>query len=95
MDIGEPPDGAGETSPVEDTASPLESEPDAELAMCYEILEVSSESSDEEVKSAYRRVSKEYHPDRFGADLEKKAISNDLFRQINAAYRRIQASRQT
>ena len=47
----------------------------------YEVLGVSSNASEEELKKAFRRQALEYHPDRNkDADAEKK------FKEINEAY---------
>ena len=51
----------------------------------YEILGVSPDASDEEIKRAYRRLAKEYHPDRNPGDEEAAR----KMQQINAAYEQI------
>ena len=61
----------------------------------YKILEVSPEASDEEIKSAYKRLARLYHPDKvahLGPDLVKSA--EDKFKQINDAYQQIRSIRQ-
>jgi molecular chaperone DnaJ len=45
----------------------------------YDILGVSKEASDDEIKKAYRKLAHKHHPDKSGGD-EKK------FKEINAAY---------
>lgn len=45
----------------------------------YNILGVSKDASDEEIKKAYRKLAHKYHPDKAGGD-EKK------FKEINSAY---------
>lgn len=45
----------------------------------YAILGIPADASSEEIKSAYRRLAKEYHPDHAGGDSEK-------FRDIQEAY---------
>ena len=45
----------------------------------YEILGVSKNASDDEIKKAYRKLAHKYHPDKIGGDAEK-------FKEINAAY---------
>jgi molecular chaperone DnaJ len=45
----------------------------------YEILGVSKEASDDEIKKAYRKLAHKYHPDKKGGDEEK-------FKEINSAY---------
>ncbi len=46
----------------------------------YEVLGVSSTSSQEEIKKAYRKLSRKYHPDNAG---EQK---RELFDQVQEAY---------
>ncbi len=46
----------------------------------YEILQISSTSSQEEIKKAYRTLSRKYHPDNAG---EQK---RELFDQVQEAY---------
>ena len=48
----------------------------------YKALGVTPKSSDAEIKKAYRRLAKEYHPDRTGGDKSKEA----RFKDISAAY---------
>lgn len=45
----------------------------------YAILGISSSATTEEVKSAYRRLAKSYHPDHYTG-------GNDIFREIQEAY---------
>jgi COMPASS component SWD3 len=51
----------------------------------YEILEIAPGSSPQVVKQAYRRLARQWHPDRF-TDSEEKAIAEAKFKQINLAY---------
>lgn len=48
----------------------------------YQILGITITASVEEVKSAYRRLAREYHPDANGGDRDKEA----LFHEISQAY---------
>ncbi|RMD86496.1 MAG: molecular chaperone DjiA, partial [Alphaproteobacteria bacterium] len=62
----------------------------------YAILGVTPDASDEEVKTAYRRLIKENHPDRLiaqGMPREFIAVANDRLAAINDAYERIMAQR--
>lgn len=47
----------------------------------YEILEVSADSTSEEIKSAYRRLARKYHP-----DINKEQDAIDKFKMITLAY---------
>ncbi len=51
----------------------------------YQVLGVSPNASDEEVKQAYRRLAKKYHPDRNPGDAE----AAKRMQKINAAYEQI------
>src|SRR5690554_7665221 len=48
----------------------------------YEVLGVSRDSGDEEIKKAYRRLAREYHPDVNKKDPQAEA----KFKEINEAY---------
>ena len=50
----------------------------------YQILGVSPQASDDEVKKAYRELSKKYHPDHNSGVLED--IANEKMAEINKAY---------
>ncbi|HEY2421881.1 MAG TPA: molecular chaperone DnaJ [Neobacillus sp.] len=47
----------------------------------YEVLGVSKSASKDEIKKAYRKLSKQYHP-----DINKEADANDKFKEIAEAY---------
>ena len=51
----------------------------------YKVLGVSPDASDEEIKRAYRRLAKKYHPDRNPGDEEAAR----QMQRINAAYEQI------
>lgn len=60
----------------------------------YKMLEIDVNSSDEEVKKAYRKMAMKYHPDKLhhlGPDFQKDA--QDKFRKINEAYSEIKKQR--
>ena len=48
----------------------------------YEVLNVSREASDEEIKKAYRKLALQYHPDRNPGD----RVAEEKFKEINEAY---------
>src|SRR5574344_2170577 len=49
----------------------------------YELLGVSKTATDEEIKKAYRKLAKKYHPD---ANLDNKKESEAKFKEVNEAY---------
>lgn len=51
----------------------------------YKVLGVSPQASDEEIKKAYRRLAKQYHPDRNPGD----PVAAKKMQQINDAYDQI------
>ena len=60
----------------------------------YKILEITIDSTDEEVKKAYRKMVKKYHPDKLQSvsdDIIKMA--EEKFNKVNQAYKRIMKSR--
>ncbi len=59
-----------------------------DLLTLYEILEVDRSATDEEIRSAYRWLSHQYHPDKVPAHLEKlRAEGNERFLEIGHAYK--------
>jgi DnaJ like chaperone protein len=65
-----------------------------DINSAYAVLEVSPESSDDEVKKAYRSAAIKYHPDKvahLGTDVQKSAT--ERFRQVNEAYDKIKKAR--
>lgn len=65
---------------------------DGEQADAYQILGISSNASDDEVKKAHRALVMENHPDKLiakGLPEEFIAVANERLAKINAAYDRI------
>ena len=60
----------------------------------YKILEIDKSVSDDEVKRAYRKMAKKYHPDRVGhLGKEHQEGAEEKFRQVQEAYEHIQNER--
>ena len=60
----------------------------------YKILEISENASDDEVKKAYRRMAKKYHPDKVAhLGKEHQEGAEEKFRQVQQAYETIQKER--
>ncbi len=58
----------------------------------YEVLGVSENASDEEIKKAYRKLAKQYHPDNY-IDNPLKDLAAEKMKSINEAYDAIQKMR--
>lgn len=58
----------------------------------YKVLGVSPSATDDEVKEAYRKLVKKYHPDKF-ADSDLSELANEKMKEINTAYDEIQKMR--
>ena len=65
-----------------------------EVDSAYKILEIDKSVSDSEVKKAYRKMVKKYHPDKL-RNLGEAHIkgAEEKFRQVQAAYEQIQSER--
>lgn len=60
----------------------------------YDVLEITKEATNDEVKKAYRDMAKVHHPDKvghLGDDIRKSAT--EKFQKINAAYEEIKKQR--
>lgn len=59
----------------------------------YEVLGVKRGASDEEIKKAYRALSRKYHPDA-NVNNPNKAQAEEKFKQVQAAYDQIQKEKE-
>ena len=58
----------------------------------YEVLGVSPNADDEEVKRAWRELARKYHPDKY-RDSDLADLAAEKMKEINAAYEEIQKMR--
>jgi DnaJ-domain-containing protein 1 len=56
------------------------------LAQYYANLELPNGSNLEEVKKAWKRLLKQYHPDKHSLDEEKRKVATVLTQKLNEAY---------
>ncbi|MEM8999023.1 MAG: TerB family tellurite resistance protein [Bacteroidota bacterium] len=60
----------------------------------YKILEIEKTATDDEVKKAYRKMAKKYHPDRVVTENEAiKKGAEEKFKEVQKAYETIQQER--
>lgn len=59
----------------------------------YQILGVSESASDDEIKKAYRTLSRKYHPDA-NINNPNKEQAEEMFKQVQQAYDKIMKDRQ-
>jgi len=68
--------------------------PQLDPPFCYAVLGLFPESSEEEIRAAYRRLAKMHHPDRFAfKDQSIQRAHGERMTLINAAYQTIRADR--
>ena len=52
----------------------------------YIVLGVSRDATEEEIKAAYRRLARRYHPDHYANDPEGARVAEEKMKEINEAY---------
>lgn len=62
------------------------------IANPYEVLGISQNASDEEVKKAYRNLSRKYHPDSY-IDNPLADLAEEKFKEVQEAYEQIMKQR--
>lgn len=60
-----------------------------QLVQDYRNLELKPGSSIDEVRAAYKKMMKTYHPDRFADSAEKQAIAHQVSVKLNESFQRI------
>ncbi len=58
----------------------------SDLETYRQLLNVTKSSSRADIKKAYRKLAKQWHPDRFYQDPKKHKIAEEKFKQITVAY---------
>ena len=59
----------------------------------YEVLGISPSATDDEVKKAYRELSRKYHPDSY-ANNPLADLAEEKFKQVQEAYNQIMKERE-
>ena len=85
----EPSDAYGHWRPPVTAPAPAE---DPVLAGYYANLELPYGANIEEVKAAWKRLMKQYHPDRHAQDPAKREVANALCAQLTQAYKELEKS---
>ena len=61
------------------------------LDNCFRVLGLEPEASAEAIKSAYRDLTKVWHPDRFSHDAELQRKAGEQLQAINEAYEKLRS----
>lgn len=74
----------GEAKPAPESGIP------PEVLQAYRDLEISPYASLDEVREAYRRLLRRYHPDKFAQRPAKQQLATEIAARLNDSYARIQ-----
>ncbi len=85
--------GTGREAPPRRPQAP--SGPPPEIVADYRYLGLAYGAPFEEVRAAYKRLLKEYHPDKNAHDPEKLKKATEISQKINMAYQRIERYKET
>ena len=66
-------------------------DPEKERLKWHKTLEVEPGADFETIRKSYRRLLKQYHPDRFARDPEKHKVATEVTRKITEAYEGLSA----
>ncbi len=80
------------SEPSRPPVPPPEPAEDPVLAEYYANLELPYGASLEAVKTAWKRLMKQYHPDRHAQEPAKREVANALCTQLTHAYKEIEKS---
>jgi DnaJ-class molecular chaperone len=64
-----------------------------ERARALAVLELPSNATKSEIQSAYRRLCRKYHPDRYANDTAKASAAHELFVELHRAYKLLDRTR--
>ncbi len=76
---------SGRTSSSTRRSSPVD-----DMAAHYKTLEVSVGAEFSEIKKAYRRLMRKYHPDRHGGNPKKEKAAHELSMKVSLAYQALE-----
>ncbi|MBD0266689.1 MAG: DnaJ domain-containing protein [Cyanobacteria bacterium Co-bin8] len=60
-----------------------------DIDRCFEILELKPGASKQQIKEAYRRLAKIWHPDQFGQSEPQRRQAEEKIKRINDAYQKL------